>query len=306
MKRLYVFLLFSTCFLFFSCSSKEERSSCDVLVSVPPYLYFIEQLTSGQLTALSLVPDGANPHIYEPSPKEVEKAHQAKVWIRLSESFEKKIYKSLRAQNKNLIIVNLAEDISLPSLSDEIELCSGDSHTHCSHGHCHHCSNSDSRECKDLHIWLSLRLAQEQAALIAKALIQAYPDKKELIETNLKHLNESFQSTDALFATHLAPYKGDSILVSHPAFGYFCHDYGLSQLSIEHEGKDPLPNRITSLLDCAKKKQIRVVLTQAQYNNKGAEMIGKKLELPIHEIDPYSKDYLTNMNYLAHVIADPR
>ncbi len=287
MKKIFLSLIATSLFFLSSCSKGPEET-IDVLVSIPPYLYFIEALTDGQIKAISLVPSGANPHIYEPTPKQVQQAKQSKVWIRLSESFEKKIAKSLKEQNENLIVVNLSD---IPEISYIYE------------GHkCSTCSHDS----KDLHIWLSLRLAKTQAALIAKALILAFPSQKSLIEKNLFALQDRFSQADILFTEKLLPYKNDSILVSHPAFGYFCRDYDLRQISIELEGKDPLPRQLGSILELAKTTPIRTVLTQVQYNNKGAELIAKQLEVPIHEIDPYSPDYMEIFNQLVQFIAEPQ
>ncbi|MES2199789.1 MAG: zinc ABC transporter substrate-binding protein [Chlamydiota bacterium] len=273
------------------CDSKKSPSSpqCDVLVSIPPYLYFVNQLTNGELKAESLVPVGANPHLYEPSPRQVAEAREAKVWIRLSEGFEQKILLSLQEKNPELIVVNLAEDLTLPPLPSNSGSCK------C----CHH------KESLDLHFWLSLRLAKDQAIFIAKALCQAFPERTGQIESNLALLEKKFEDTDLLITQELSPYEGQAILVSHPAFGYFCCDYKLKQISIEQEGKDPLPKEISAILHSAQSSSIRTVLTQAQYNNKGALLIAESLKLPVHEVDPYSENYLDNLLYIAHCIDKP-
>ena len=80
--------------------------------------------------------------------------------------------------------------------------------------------------------------------------------------------------------------EGKAILVSHPAFGYFCQDYHLVQLSIEMEGKEPLPQHVTEILSLAKHYAIQAVLVEPQYSNKGAELIAKRLGLPTHSVDP--------------------
>lgn len=273
-----------------SCDSKMNRPKCDVLVSIPPYLYFVNQLTNGELKAESLVPEGANPHLYEPSPRQVAEARQAKVWIRLSEGFEQKILRSLQEQNAKLIIVNLAKDLTLPDLPTENGSCK------CCHHH---------KESLDLHFWLSLRLAKDQALFIAKALSKAFPERTEQIENNLSALQKKFEETDLLITQELLPFEGQSILVSHPAFGYFCYDYKLKQISIEQEGKDPLPKEISAILQSANSSSIRTVLTQAQYNNKGALIIAEKLNLPVHEVDPYSENYLDNLLYIAGCVNKP-
>jgi zinc transport system substrate-binding protein len=289
MQKIFLFVFsVGLCFLT-SCFKKEH--SADVLVSIPPYLYFIQELTGKELSAVSLVPVGANPHLYEPTPKQVEQAKSAKVWIRLSENFEKKVAKSLQEQNKQLVILNLAETIPLLPMQNDGECCN-----------CTHCVETES---KDLHIWLSLRLAQTQAKEIADALIRAFPQKRDLIEMNLIKLQEKLVEADELFTKKLVPFQGEALLVSHPAFGYFCHDYGLKQISIEYDGKDPLPQQLADILKMTENTKVRTVLTQAQYNNKGAEIIARKLHLPIHEVDPYSPDYLSNFRHIVHLVAEP-
>lgn len=287
-----IFLSFSLLLgLLFGCS-KNQDAPAEVIVSIPPYLYFVEALTDGHVKALSLVPEEANPHLYEATPRQVQQAKQAKVWIRLSESFERKIETSLQEQNKNLIVVNLADSKEIPYLY-EGTFCSG-----CGHNHY-------DKESKDLHIWLSLRLAKIQAELIAKALEKAFPQHKDRIEKNLSSLQSTFEKKDLEFSAKLAPYKNDSILVSHPAFGYLCRDYDLQQISIETEGKDPLPKQLSSILEQAKANSIRTVFTQAQYNNKGAEIIAQKLKLPSHQVDPYSSNYLKNFETIVDFIVEP-
>ena len=296
MMRFSIFVLpFCALALFFTSCTSQPPLKCDVLVSIPPYIYFVNQLTSSELTVCSLAPEGSNPHLYEPTPGQVTEAHLAKVWIRLSEGFEKKIYKSLQESKNAPLIVNLAEATDIPHLQEESLPCCSHSHQGCSHNH---------HESRDLHIWLSLRLAKQQAQVIAQTLSSAFPERKEQIATNLIQLLDSFEKADREITELLLPYKGESILVSHAAFGYFCHDYGLEQIAIECEGKDPLPQNISSLLESAKHSQIRTVLIQSQYNNKGALMIAEQLKLPVHEIDPYSKDYLQNIKHLASMIAE--
>ncbi len=292
MTKIFFVPFFLILFAVSGCGFQKKPKECDVLVSIPPYLYFIDKLTDGELKVESLVPAGANPHLYEPSPKQVAKARQAKVWIRLSEGFEQKILTSLKEQNSNLIVVNLAKDLNLPELPSENGSCSC-----CKH---HHHESS-----KDLHFWLSLRLAKNQASLIADALCTAFPEKEKQIRANLCKLQESFEETDITLTKALAPYAGQSILVSHSAFAYFCYDYRLKQISIEQEGKDPLPQQITSIIQSATTNQIRTVLTQAQYNNKGALIIAEKLHLAAHEVDPYAADYLTNILFIAKCIENP-
>jgi len=275
--------------LLISCQ-KAKKNSTDILVSIPPYLFFVQELTEGELKAISLVPPGANPHLYEPTPQQVEEAFSAKVWIRLSEQFEKKLATALQEHNPHMVVVNVMDKIPSSLLLQHKGTCS------CPHHH---------KESFDSHIWLSLRLAHIQAEEIAGALTQAFPERSSQIQTQLQRLQNEFGKVDEVITTLLAPYASEAILISHAALGYFCRDYHLKQISVEWEGKDPLPQQVASILEEANQTTIRTVFTQVQYNNKGAELLAQQLKLPLHTIDPYSADYLHNLQHITELIVHP-
>jgi zinc transport system substrate-binding protein len=276
MKKIFLVLL-----LFFSCSKKEENHS--VLVTIPPYAYFVERITQGRLPVEILVPPGANPHIYEPSPKQVKDILGVKVWFQTGELLEKKVLAVLKEYNPQIRTVDLSEGFALLG------------HEECHHHHC--------EESHDIHLWMSPKLAQQQARKIAEALIQTFPQEKATFEEGLSSLLRDLEALDQAIGARLKPYAGEAILVSHPAFSYYCQEYGLIQLSVESEGKDPLPQDIARVLEEVQAHPVRVVLTQAQYNNKGAVLIAEKLGLPVHAFDPYSADYVKNLNHLTQLIA---
>lgn len=263
-----------------------KESTPKVLVSVAPYAYFVEKIAGKTVEIQILVPPGANAHLYEPVPKEIEKMLSANLWMRLGDPFEKKLVSVLKEKNPSLVIVELWEGITLLG------------HTHCSHeGH---------DDEKDFHIWMSPKLAKLQAEKIASNLTRLYPQNRELYQKNLHLFLKELTDVDHKISALLKPLKGKALLVSHPAFGYFCKDYDLIQIPVEFEGKEPRPKQISQILQQAETLQVKTVLTQAQYSNKGAELIAEKLHLPISLVDPYSMDYSKNLLHLAEVIANPK
>jgi len=279
---------------FFSCEVKEKPKSGKptVLVSVPPYVYFVKKIAQDAVDIETLVPAGTNPHIYEATPKEVQRYQNADLWIYLGESFDKKVLKFFQTVKKPIQIVDITEGANLLSLCEEDEIIT-------EHAHCHHSHD----EGKDLHVWLSPTLAKLQAEKIAKALVALIPSQRMRFEANLQGFLNELDDLDQQIANMLMPMRGKAILVSHPAFGYFCRDYHLIQLSIEIEGKEPLPQHVTEILNKAKSYSVQTVLTEPQYSNKGAELLAQSLGLPTHMVDPYAENFSENLLTIAKVIA---
>ncbi len=272
-----VFLL-----LFGACAKQEPASSKPiVLTNIAPYAYFLNKIGGDTIVAKPLIPSGANPHLFEPTLRDVEPLKSAKVWLRIGEPFEDKIINIIEQHNPTLLMIDLSEGIDL--------IREG----------CAHCDHAEDR-----HIWLSPKEGKKQAIAIKEALVKAFPENGTLYEENLLKFLSELDSLDAEITEMLEPLSGQAIVVSHPAFGYFCRDYGLKQLSVEQEGKDPLPQHISELLQTIEQNKISAIFAEPQYSNKGAELIAEKLHLQLYMVDPYSGDYPTTLRNIAKQIAN--
>jgi zinc transport system substrate-binding protein len=140
---------------------------------------------------------------------------------------------------------------------------------------------------------------QIQARTIALALSKLFPQHQAHYQEGLSRLLEELKALDQTISEQLLPLKHRLIMVSHPAYAYFCRDYHLQQMSIEFEGKDPTPLQLTNLLNRARAAQIKKVFIQPQYNNKGAKLFAKELGADIVSLDPYSEHYFESMAEIA-------
>lgn len=271
-------LLFSFLSLFLFCSFKNEQPT--ILVTIAPYALFAERIAGATIQIETLVPPGINMHIYEPTPKVVQASSKAKIWFRIDEPFERKIVRALKEINPQLVLVNLQE--GLPLIQSE-----------------HTCTHHDSR---DLHTWVSPKLARQQAKVIYEVLRKNFPENADVYTKNYALLDDDFQALDENLHEMLKPYAGEAVLTSHPALGYFCKEYDLVQLSVECEGKEPKPKDIERIMKEAKESKVRAVFLQEGYDNRGAVLIAKKLKLPIYRIDPYARDYFNTLTQIGELI----
>jgi zinc transport system substrate-binding protein len=269
------------------CSAvSTEMQKPTILVSVAPHKFFVEKIAEDTVSVNLMVPAGVSAHTYEPSPKQMMSACQADIWFFLGESFEGKAIKSLKSHNSKMSFIDMREGVNL--ISDD----SYGSHCKC----CHHSS-------ADLHIWLSVREAKKQAITIATGLSAKYPENKALYKSNLNNFLQELDSLDQEISAILKDLKLRKVMVSHPAYAYFCRDYHLTQLSIEFEGKDPTPQQLTKLLNEARQFNIKKVYIQMQYSNKGARLIADEIGAEVITLNPYAENFIKSMREIAHQFA---
>ena len=254
-----------------------------VIVSLAPYQFFVNQIAEDTVDVFLIVPPGASSHTYEPTPRQVMQASQALLWFSIGESFEARAMQALKSYHSNLKVVDLQQNLDLIS------------QPHCHQGCC--------AGAFDLHFWLSARQAQIQASTIANALISSFPQHKEKYLSNLKKLQGQLQDLDREIKTILAPLKQRSLLVGHPAYGYFCRDYHLQQYSVEIEGKDPSAKQLTNLLLFARGLGTKTIFVQPQYSNKAAWLVAKDIGAKLVTLDPYSQNYMQTMLTIAQAFA---
>lgn len=284
MKKILTFLLVLCSY--FSDGIRAEPTPA-VLVSIAPYKLFVERIAGNTVTPILMVPAGASAHTYEPTPKQLIATSKADIWFTIGESFETRAVQAIKSHNPKFETIDLRQGVSMITADPASGLCCC-----CCHANC-----------QDLHIWLSAPQAKIQVATIANSLTKRYPANAELYKKNLETLLKDLDALDTDISAILNPLKMRTILVSHPAYAYFCRDYNLKQLSIEFEGKDPTPLQLTKVLNEARADKIDKVLVQPQYSSKGARLFATELHAKVIVLDPYSEQYFDAMRQIARSIA---
>jgi zinc transport system substrate-binding protein len=118
---------------------------------------------------------------------------------------------------------------------------------------------------------------------------------RENAEIYLEELDGLIENT----TKGLAPHAGERFLVYHPAFGYFADEFGLVQLAIEDEGKEPTPKGLESVIAQARDEGIKVVFVEPQFDRHNAETIADEIDGRVITLDPLAGDYLENMRVVS-------
>jgi zinc transport system substrate-binding protein len=93
--------------------------------------------------------------------------------------------------------------------------------------------------------------------------------------------------------------KGVEFMVFHPAWGYFAQAYGLKQIAIEIEGKEPKPAELQYLIQYAKERGIKIIFVQPQFSWQLAQAIAKSIDGQVVFVDPLAADWFKNLHQVA-------
>ncbi|MDA8407780.1 MAG: zinc ABC transporter substrate-binding protein [Deltaproteobacteria bacterium] len=293
-RRLVILSLTVLLGIWFGVASAAEVTAPkkpDVFVSIEPVEYFVKRVAGPLVDVNVLVGPGQEPHTFEPTPKLVAKLSDAQVLFKIGFPFEEALIAKAGSTFKNLKVVDLQQGIKMRTISDAEE--ESDHDAGASHGHSHEAGAVDP------HTWLDPRLAKIQARTIAATLIEIDPIHRAVYEENLKRFQSDLDKIDDQLRASLAPLKGKSFFVFHPAFGYLGDEYGLKQVAVEIEGKEPTARQLSRLIEQAKRQGVRVIFAEPQFPKKTAETLAKSIGGAVVLIDDLAPDYMNNLKDVA-------
>lgn len=252
-----------------------------VAVSIVPQATFVQAVGGERVAVATMIPPGANPENYAPTPQTMAQLSQAKLYFSIGVPAETSgILPRLNQINSQMKVVDLAARVD--QVYPAREFSPGE---------------------KDPHRWLSPKRVKEMITTIESELVAADPQGEELYRKNAAAYRSQLDKLDADIRSSLSDLAGHSFIVYHPAMGYFADDYGLKMIALEEEGKPATAQSMQAVIDQAKKEGIKVVFYQAEMDSKQAESLARELGGKAELIAPLSPDYIDNLNKTAQTFA---
>lgn len=258
-----------------SCAPSKAPARPVVLVSVPPQAWLVNRLAGDLVHVEVMVPPGADPHVYEPTIRQMRAAAHAILYVRVGHpnfAFERVWFDRFIAGNPQLKVVDGARGV--PRLAG------------------------------DPHLWTSVTAMRTMAIHTAAALAGILHADAPEIGRRLKTLDAELDSLDHDLRHTLAPCRGRAFLVFHPAWGYFAEEYGLRQVAIEHDGKTPAPADLARIIAEARAAGVRRVFVQPQTSSSSARLVADEIGGRVVSIDPLAGDWDANLRRVAQAIRE--
>jgi zinc transport system substrate-binding protein len=166
------------------------------------------------------------------------------------------------------------------------------------HHHHHHGEN-------DPHTWVSPANVKIMAKNIYDALVQKDSSNADYYKKNYEKFLSQINATDTKIKNILSNTpKNSKFMVFHPSWGYFAKEYGLTQIAIEVEGKEPKPKMLQKIIKKAKQDNIKAIFTQKEFSDKSAKVIASQLNIKVIKETPLAKDWSNNLIKIANAIAN--
>ncbi len=294
-----IFFCFLQITLLFCLPFSSYSAPTTVFVSIPPLKWLSDQIGKKLITTQILVGKGQNPHTFEPTPKQVIALSHAQLFFSVGMAFEKKISKKLEHISNHPQLIDLSHNVQKISVNKE-------SHKYSNVKHSKYTDKKTDHDHKDLdpHIWLSPINLKIMASTMIKAMIGVDPHNTATYENNLQELIIKLEQLHSNIQKELSPYKGRSIFVLHPSFGYFTKVYQLQQKTFITGGKQPTPKQFISLITLAKSSGVKVLFTQPQFDPKTANAIANAINGRIISINPLMEDIATNLHGMSSRIKE--
>jgi zinc transport system substrate-binding protein len=266
-----------------SCGTNEnvDESKATLSVSILPQKYFIEEIAGDLFNINVMIPPGASPATYEPTPMQLTSLAVTDLYLKIGYTgFELSWMDKLISTNETMKVVDLSEGVDL--IIENV-------HQHGDHQH----------GSVDPHIWLSPKNAKIISANIYKTLSETYPEHNSEFSTNLKALDLKIDSLDSYITETVSNLEKKSFMTYHPALSYFARDYGLIQLPMELEGKTPTSAYLKKLVDQGIVDDVSVIFLQMQFDQHNAEVLAKEIGAELIQINPLDVEWYKQMVFIA-------
>lgn len=250
-------------------SSQNAQKDSDNLLVVAtffPLADWARSVGSEEVSVVQIVPDGVEPHEYEPSPRDVETMLSADVLLVNGAGVDVWAENLIKdAEGAGVTVVRMSDVVPFVEISEE--------------GH-----EGDF----DPHAWLDIARAQEMIRAIAEAFMVEDEENIATYATHADDLRKKLGELDEKFSRTLASCEGDTVLVAHDAFHYWELRYGVEMVPISgiSPEADPSVQDLARLSDLARELGITTIFFESPASSAIATTIAEEVGASVDVLYP--------------------
>lgn len=259
----FLFVLFAV-----GCSSRGDEQQRLLTVTTEPYRFVVEAVAGDAWSVNTLVPRGGDPETFDPTVREIMSLSNSRAYFMVGGlGFEDAWRERIAEMFPALRLVDTSVGIL--------------------------------RESGDPHLWCSPDNMLLIADNVCEALCRMDSAGAEGYRARCDSLCAEIAETHRLIEARLEAVERRTFLVFHPTLTYFARLYGLRQLAIEEEGKEPSAAHIKAVIDTARNENVAIVFVQQEFDSKNAITIAREIGARVVRIDPLSYEWRKELLNIA-------
>lgn len=278
-----------------------ERRAVPVVVTLPVFVSLVEAVGGELVEVTSLVPVGADPHTYQPTPRDAQRLADARIVFMNGRGLDAWLGDLIAATSSGTRVVELSAGIEV----DETE------HSHPEEEATPVPEDDHQHEEGNPHLWLDPDYAVSYIHVIARTLAEVDPAGAATYQANADRYSDEIRQFDAWARGQVEqiPPERRKLVTFHDAFPYFAEHYGLELVGVVvlSPGRDPSPQELAQLVDLIRQQGVPAVFTEPQFNPKLAETLAHEAGVRVLELysdsPPAGEDYIGMMRRnIEHVV----
>lgn len=249
-----------------------------VAVSIHPLGLLVSAVGGDAVEVRTLLPPGASPHGFEPTPSQVRALAGADLLVTVGagmDAWADRMYAAVGGTAR----MALADHGPL--------LPAGPGHPH--HDADHDDADDHDQGAGDPHVWLDPVWVHDHALpALETALAEADPEHAVQFQAGAEALAERLTALDRDLEAELAPAKGRAFVAFHGSWTYFAARYGLRQVAVVEPlpGREPSARWMAEVIGAARESGARVVLVEPQFSPRPARTIAAQFGGRVVTVDP--------------------
>ncbi|HEY2774555.1 MAG TPA: metal ABC transporter substrate-binding protein [Candidatus Binatia bacterium] len=228
-----------------------------IVASIPPLAMLVSELAGDRAVVRSILPGGADPHTFEPTPSDAKAVADADIVVSLGSSIDDWLGASIQA-SPSATVVKLD-------------------------------ATPDGDDARDPHVWLDPLWVREHAiAPLQRALAAADPDGAARFGASARAMTEHLTDLDVQITRFFSHAITRSFVAWHPAWSIFARRYGLSAIDKigEGEGREPSLRAMIATVRAARAVGVRAVLVEPRADSRLASVLADEIGVPMVTVDP--------------------
>ncbi len=270
-----------------------------VSASFYPLAYLAEQVGGDKVSVTSVIPNGLEPHDFEPTPQNVIALRSTKAFIYNGnglDTWAERLKPEL--ESAGVVVIAASQAVTALSTVEESIIVVGEESGHEEESEVH-----EDHGAFDPHIWLDPIRARQISELIRDTYIALDPVNADYYRTRSAELATRLGGLHDEYEKTLANCSTRNVVVSHDAFNYLAKRYNLTMQAIAGLSPDSEPSikRLAELTDFVKKEKVSTIFFETLVSKNLADTLAQETGVTTAVLNPIegltADDLAANRNY---------